>query len=185
LLDVRFYKNLSFYGNFVFFEILDLFRGILRGIFKGIFKSKLIVFILGLTMLFGLFSNGSLFASDDDGVRSDCSVTESSSSRKIEEERKREEERRKESYPDKTEEEKAFEECLGGIYEDPSSGYPDFPKLPNLDNVIDKLCKTARREITGKVNLPSQGFLLGRTYGRNSVLPWNGILSQDIWNVLW
>jgi hypothetical protein len=132
-------------------------------------------------LAFCLIASGQGFWAEYAGA--DCGVSDGASSRKIEEEKKREEERRKESYPDAGEEESSFEECLGGIYGD--SPYPGFPEIPDLEDAVDKLCRAARREIKSLINFPSGGYKLSRSYGRNAVKPWDGLLNEDIWNALW
>ncbi|MDR1166073.1 MAG: hypothetical protein LBO66_09490 [Deltaproteobacteria bacterium] len=112
---------------------------------------------------------------------SDCQESSAASAGKIEREITREEDRREEGYPESAEEESLFADCLGGIYG--GSDFPGFPPLPDLESQVDRLCREARRQIGAHVPAyPSHGGVYAR--GGNQALPWNGGLSEDIFDSL-
>lgn len=114
--------------------------------------------------------------------RSNCEAQHESGKRKMEQENKKNEERRQEDRSEREETESALEKCLGtieGIYK---TGGGTLPSLPNVDDVINGLCKEVRKQIEERTS--SASYYNDAIRGNNFVRPSDGKINLDIWTEL-
>jgi hypothetical protein len=112
---------------------------------------------------------------------SDCSGAREAAERKIGLAKEREAERRREAFAQE-DPESLFRQCLGGITAAPAAA--GFPPLPDLEDAVESLCRSARRGLGSPSLSPSGSFGLPMLGGGNVSLPWTGALSEDIWDAL-
>ncbi|MGL4208743.1 MAG: hypothetical protein ACRCTY_05085 [Candidatus Adiutrix sp.] len=118
-------------------------------------------------------------------AQSDCRASHETGKRKMEQEKRKTQESQEENHPDPEETEAAFDLCLGGIggIGGFGGGFGGFPSPPSYEDIINQLCREARKQVLKRVGGYSS-FYNDLVRGNNKVIPSDGQLNRDIWDAL-